>query len=588
MQIDESKIREAIAALGVETKENGDEIRFRTCPYCETGGTKEPFAHFSVNAQTGLYNCLRVTCGAKGNIYRLMSDMGCDALRKAKLRAYVRPEEKPALLTETEKFYKWYKEKRGISEATLEKYGVGVEHAGNKRYIVYQYRDETGAIVNRKYRNAVDKKDMRTEKGCELAYYGAQFLNFADDKLFVCEGEDDCHALVDMGLENVVSVPSGATSYTEAMDAINARFKFIILLYDNDTAGQVGARKFAEKAGLHKCMTVMLPFKDARECKLQGMDIFGLQKEILKAKPFEYTDVVKAGNERDGFKEFIKDVNRSYGKQTYVYEFNRMLGGIRLKELSIVIGHTGSGKTTFALNAGMWAEEVGYPVLFLPFENRIESVLKKLVQIESGETLYTRDANNVMKLAHDDVWYDARIDALDARALWFLNKRNNKEKYGYYTIDKVEELIRYSVKFYDIKFVVVDHLHYFLKLSEAESPVLVIDEAMRRLKMLTEELAIHIMLIVHPNKTEDSKTGKPVRLGLNSGKGASSIAQECDNYFVVEKVDMGGKPVAVVKLIKNREIGTTGNIAFNVADNLNKYCECKPWTEKDESDAGFF
>ena len=49
-------------------------------------------------------------------------------------------------------------------------------------------------------------------------------------------------------------------------------------------------------------------------------------------------------------------------------------------------------------------------------------------------------------------------------------------------------VIEYAVKFYDVKFFLIDHLHYFLQLSGEKNPVQVIDESVRKIKQLTERL----------------------------------------------------------------------------------------------------
>jgi hypothetical protein len=102
----------------------------------------------------------------------------------------------------------------------------------------------------------------------------------------------------------------------------------------------------------------------------------------------------------------------------------------------------------------------------------------------------------------------------------------------------------------------------------------VIDEAMRRLKLLTEELDIHLMLIVHPSKTDDGKNGKLAKLTMNSGKGASSIVQECDNYLTVERREQDGRYYCEVTVHKNRAMAYVGKATFAVGDNRNTYTEC--------------
>lgn len=253
---------------------DGDEYRFHHCPKC--GNTDTPDNHFAVN-MSGAYNCVR--CGVKGWLSpAIMQELGMQGLPKTgtsvvlKNDEFYRPHEKPFLANNPSipLFYKHYYKQRGIFPSISRQYKVGRIIQFAKTIAVYQYYSLKNILVNRKYRDLIDKSNQWSEKGAEIGYYGLQFIDIKAETLHVCEGEDDCHALVQMGLQNVVSVPNGALSYTPSMHRINQFFMKIILLFDSDAAGQRGARHFAEKAGLSKCYNILLPYKDARACVQMG------------------------------------------------------------------------------------------------------------------------------------------------------------------------------------------------------------------------------------------------------------------------------------------------------------------------------
>ncbi len=585
MAVTPVEIRAVVESLGIEVRESGNELKLRHCPYCEQQGTRSPFAHFAVNADTGAWNCRRGSCAERGGIYKLARDHGrMDIVTRARPKTYKRPAERPELTADTGDFYSWYARERGISVDTLKRFGVGGYRDSEQWVITYAFRDRDGALLNRKYRTA-DKRKQWQEKDAEHGFYGAQFLDPSKGPLVVVEGEDDCHALSEMGIDNPVSVPSGTGSpYTPAMDAVCSAFDEVVLLLDTDQAGQEYARKLAEKIGFGKVRNGLLPYKDARECLQHGIDIFGVQKVIARAERFTHPEIVKVGAMRETFAEYLQQPDRATGRMVRIPEMNRILGGLRLAELTVIIGHTGSGKSTFALNLATWAEEIGYPSLIMPFENRLVSVVRKVIEIRSGRSLYAYDGEaDHYVLAQPQEWIDRQLAELDRRGLWFLNKQTMGTR-GYYDLDKVEAAIEYAVKFCDVRFVVVDHLHYFLKLSDARNPVHVIDEAVRRLKIATERHNVHIALLVHPSKMEDSRTGELARLGLNSSKGASSIVQECDNYLVVSKAK-GEHPQSRIEILKNRDSGRTGTIVLDVLPNLNTYVPEHATREPREEDA---
>ena len=339
----------------IRSSNKGNQIALQYCPYCEQG-QKGDFSHFYFSQDTQTFYCQK--CGIKGNLYRFKLDRGdVSPVTKSREIKYERPKENKSLTSEVDKFYSWYQKERGINSEILEKYKVGFTKRDGKNVIAYQYYDQKGVLFNRKYRT--EDKKFWTEKDAESNFYGLQFIDLKKKYLIVCEGEDDLHALVQYGFENVLSVPYGAGNYSPAMDRIIKQVDEIFLCFDNDPTGQEGARKFAEKAGLPKCKNVILPFKDARECLLQQVHKDQIEFDIASAQQFRHEEIVKANDLKDDFMKFIRDEGRLSGRAIRMPEFNKIVGGIRTSELTILTGYTGRGKTTFAYNFVRWAEEIG-------------------------------------------------------------------------------------------------------------------------------------------------------------------------------------------------------------------------------------
>jgi twinkle protein len=576
--MDENRIRDALRRISSDTRDRGDEIDFRTCPYCGKADFK-----FSVNVKKQVFACShKNSCGVTGTVFKLLCDQGIiSPITKAVDRSYRRPQPDQAI-TVTEDFYAWYSGWRGINAETLKAFNVGLKTEENRRYIVYHYVDEHGTEVNRKYRNCADKRDMRTEKGAEQVYYGMSLLDFGQKRLIVVSGEDDVHALYQMGIRNVVSVPFGDKGYSPAMDRVNTRFPEIILLFDADEPGQAGAYSFAMKAGLHKCKNAVLPWKDARDCLLHGLDIFGIEAEIARARPFKCQEVISASDAKATTIERI--FSRHYvGVMLCCSEINRILGGIRLGELSTIIAHTGCGKTTFALNLVTWAIKAGMHALVMSFENTVESVVSKLVEIRTGEAIRSYDpiaARWEIKKSRE--WIEQQIDELSDQDLYFLNRSAIGN--GYCDVDRLVGIVEYAVKFHEVNVVLIDHLHYFLNLSGERNPVHKIDETMRAISQTAQRLKIHILLIVHPSKTADDR-GQLIPVGLNSAKGASSIQQESFNFLTIARKEEEERKLAKVTILKNRTDGRVGEIVFNVRDNLNTFFtdSMQPRAEREEA-----
>ena len=57
---------------GLKAKRIRNELVFQKCPYCGSASRDEE--KFAINLQTGQFNCLRASCGAKGNMLTLARD----------------------------------------------------------------------------------------------------------------------------------------------------------------------------------------------------------------------------------------------------------------------------------------------------------------------------------------------------------------------------------------------------------------------------------------------------------------------------------------------------------------------------------
>ena len=538
--------KELLNKYGYKYKQRGDELWLHYCPYCETE-TDGDYTHISFNEKNNVFFCVK--CQEKGNVWKFAIDGG-HIIKKVKEKKYYIPVEKPEHLKDLDKFHDWYEKNRGIDRKILKKYRVGKEN----QTIIYHYYNESSVLFNRKYRT-IDKKQWQ-DKDSEHNYYGLQFVNYKSGILFVVEGEDDCHALAQLGFENVVSIPQGAKTYTPAMDKVNSQIDTIFMLFDNDSAGQDGAKQFAEKAGLHKCINVILPFKDARDCLLNGFTFDKFMDCINKGKRFELEEVIKAGD--------VSTIHVDTGIQlNTAYRFNRLLGGIRQGEFTVWTGHSGHGKTTAALNLCSWCLDGNIPCMIMSFENTIQSMIQKMIMVRSGENLYTEDAWGKRFFNKDNSWIEKQIQALNSLPLYFLNTKIGS---GYFDVGAIKKIVRYATKFYNMGLFVIDHLHYFLKITKAENKTHEIDEAIREISMLARECKTHIVLVAHPYKTENPNNGKLAELGLYCIKGSSTIVQEASNFIVVKKLDGN---ICQMKVLKNRETGRLLSEKFQVSENGN-------------------
>ena len=71
-EFDPADARKFAEIVGIYSYQKGNELTFKYCPYCN--GSEKDQKTFSINMDTGVFQCFRSSCGVKGNMIRLAKD----------------------------------------------------------------------------------------------------------------------------------------------------------------------------------------------------------------------------------------------------------------------------------------------------------------------------------------------------------------------------------------------------------------------------------------------------------------------------------------------------------------------------------
>ena len=208
--------------VGIEVKEHGGELFFKTCPYCKPRATRGNVRTFSINLKTGQFKCLRASCGISGNMVTLSKDF--DFSLGNEVDEYYRPNKKYKRLKQPKEAIKpkpeaiQYLESRGISEEVAKKYEITVQ-TSHPTILVFPFYDEKGVLQFVKYRKTdFDKTKDANKEWCEAStkpvLFGMKQCDDSFDTLVVVEGQLDSLAVATAGIPNAVSVPTGAKGFT--------------------------------------------------------------------------------------------------------------------------------------------------------------------------------------------------------------------------------------------------------------------------------------------------------------------------------------------------------------------------------------
>jgi len=574
-------IIDSINEVRVDWKESDNRFKLHHCPFCETDGTKEPFKNFSFDKETGQYRCFRENnCGVTGNVITFRKHFGIGD-NYNDIKVYSRP--KPvryAPKSDVDVFYDWYEKERGISKDVLLSFNVSLMKNSRGKYIVYEYKNKDGLVFNRKYRNAANKKDMWTEKDCERDFYGKHTLANGFKEVYICEGEDDAHALYQLGFKhNVLSVPFGAGNYTRSMDMTIAQAETIYLIFDNDDAGLKGAETFARKAGIDRCKVVkLIGVKDIREGLIKGLtkeDVFNL---LMFSEPVEHEHITSSFVDigRDLIEYYSDNGGASQLTYTGYKELDNLVRGFGGGDLVVITGNTGSSKTTLGYNILNRIEQQRKNVMAFSFENQQRQVVRKILDIVTGEAYFVWSESKGRTVLSSGVTSDfvlAQCDRLQ-RGGWHLYRRKKSDR-GDMTSERLRDIISDAVRFYNTEYFLIDHFHY-LGIGGSDNVTMRYEKLVRDIKMIALEFNVVIFLVAHQSKVGQDRDGKQYAAGIDKIKGTSSIGQEADHVFTVEIMEgetEDGKGVSKVKYIKSREEGKKGEVFFSVDTNYNRFSE---------------
>lgn len=398
---------------------------------------------------------------------------------------------------------------RGISPETTKKFSVFVPDDPFYKYSCPLYKD--GLHVANKFRLSGDKKGFITDGDFnKLELFGQNLFQPGSAKtITICEGYEDAMAAYELQGSRYpcVSIHSAATARkdcAENYEYLNS-FNEIVICFDADEAkinpatgekhypGQEAAKKVAELFGLGKVRILTLQrSKDANDYLKAG-----LRKEFTEEwwrAPLWTPVGLKLA--KDMWEE-VKTVP-NYESVPYPWKgLNDLTYGIRLSELVTITANPKVGKTSILreiiyeilnkINEESNEDNRGIGLMFLEEPNR--DTLLGLMSLTANKPLHLPDirekvSEEELKKYFDSVYGNEKI------VVW--------DHFGSNNIQAILDYVRFMHNL-GCKYIILDHLSIVVSDQNGDERKQ-LDEIATKLKQLTVELNIAIIVVIHQNR----------------------------------------------------------------------------------------
>lgn len=431
-----------------------------------------------------------------------------DTMPEREQKAFKRPA-KPNCQTAKGSALDWLKT-RALTDETIAAFKIAEQSRDGKTYAVFPYLRD-GVLVNVKYRNVAEKKDMRQEAGAEPCLFGWHLIDPKARSVAICEGEIDAMSLHQCGIP-ALSVNAGAGNHQwiendwERLE----RFDEILIFFDNDESGNKGAQEIIHRLGADRCKRVVLPEKDANEYLQKGAEYVDFYDFIQQAKPQDPEELRQASDFINKVKSMFYPAHEDDKDPVLRLDKDLDWFDFRPGELTVWTGYNGHGKSLLLSQVllGLMAQD-------------------ERVVVFSGEMTPERQIKRMVKQATGlDRPSPAYIDAVGG---WMNDKLWLFNVVGSAGIDRLLQVFLYANKRYGNRHFVIDSLMMTDVPEDGPGAMTLQKDAMRKLCDFVRRNGCHLHLVAHPRKGKD-ESGAPGKLDV---AGSSKITDGADNVFTV-------------------------------------------------------
>lgn len=440
---------------------------------------------------------------------------------------------------------------RGLTKAVAEKYKALTSNG--QVNLIYTLDGKATGFKQR----GLQEKTFKFNGNAKADLFGQSAFSKGGKSVTITEGEFDAMAAYQMMFmaEPCVSVINGASGAVqdckrnyEWLDS----FEKINVCFDSDTAGQNAALAVAELFDPRKVRLVKMTLKDPNDYILKGRE-----REFIdshrKAGPFTPDGIISGADMYE-----IVATPPNYESVPYPFDgLNDMTKGLRTGELITVVAGTGVGKTQVMreiLYSLIREDKGNVGTLFLEEPTRDTGL--GVMSIHADKKLHLPDTEYTQEE------FDAAYEATLGSSRVYLY-----DSFGSNTVERIVSMVRYLARSCECKFIILDHISIVVS-DHAKDERKALDEIVTKLKTLTIELDICLLMVSHLSRDKNRKPPEEGgTINLQDIRGSAGIGQLSNIIIALERntqaEDELERNTTKVRVIKNRFTGETG-----VADSL--------------------
>lgn len=543
--------RQYFGEYTIKTSGQDEKLIPTLCPLCHGGSSGKDKHTFCLFLNNGTFVCKRGSCGRHGRFEDLAKELSGQDVKitrsvqkQTSAKQFVLPSSE--VFPPTEEIYKYF-ELRKISRETVDAMKIASDKDGN---IVFRFFQD-GEDIYHKYRkphkpDPWDKRKEWQDSGTKTILFNMDNVVFSQP-LVITEGQIDCMSLVEAGITNAVSVPSGCDNLqwvTYCWDWIE-KFKTIVLFGDNDAPGKRMIEELVKKLGEYRVLVVrdypeipgsnpVAHCKDANEIlyrfgeskliemvdSAEEIETKGLIR-LSKVEPIDYTTVPRI--------------------RTMIPTLDECLGGLFEGSVTVLTGASGDGKSTLSGLLFLNAIEQGYSCCAYSGELAKEKFQDWIhLQAAGSDWIglkFDKYRNKMVPFVPPEVkkrireWYDPYFWIYDNDAPFVDIKQ----------ADAILQVFTVAARKEGCKLFLVDNLMTTTADSDEEWRSQAV--FMNSMKQFAKHYNAHVLIVAHARKV---KNGEHIQKSDISG--SSSIGNLADSAIVSERPNL--------RIIKNRDDGT--------------------------------